>query len=314
MINSVEMQGKGSIKPNSRRRRKQLIWFISKWIPRPWSGEMTFQRRPHGSCPQENGVWKTSEEPPSFSPHIAFRSRTWVLCVKLSGSTGGQWEGPGPRPQRHACSVLRAETQAGRDARKTHKFWKWKGNVQTFAGTRSPIYSCQLFTQWGHFLEDGGGAICATCNPAAVLFFIWKNVLSADEVRLHPDGGLAVITQAECHHTHFPPPTVLPFFCAGCQSDFITKDWAVYKEILTLKRSCHVTILYIPSREEQAFFTGRSLSLLNGFCRFLPVSSPYPRVRRTVLHTQAFTRCKWKIETKVFNILQSVQKPLVIVY
>lgn len=33
MISSVEMQGKGSIKPNYRHGREQLIRFISKWIP-----------------------------------------------------------------------------------------------------------------------------------------------------------------------------------------------------------------------------------------------------------------------------------------
>lgn len=105
--------------------------------------------------------------------------------------------------------------------------------------------------------------------------------------QLNPDGGHAVIIQAECHNTRFSPPMVLCFFGKDCQSELITKTCVIYKSILTLTGLCRVTRLYIPSCEEWAFFTGRSLSLLNGFCRFLPVSSAYPRVSQTALRTAA---------------------------
>lgn len=68
-----------------------------------------------------------------------------------------------------------------------------------------------------------------------------------------------------------PSVWFLLFLEAGVIYGFITDDTTVYSLLPKF------TILYIPAYKGSAFFTGRSLSLLDRCCRFLPVSFPYPQ-------------------------------------
>lgn len=225
----------------------------------------------------------------------------WQVCKCKS-------EGAKLQPALPAAAAALSRSPGQTQREKRDKAEKRKGKVQTFAGTLNPIYSSQLFTQWGHFLQDGGEAICATRNLTSILSFIWKNVLfccsylgTAKWAPFTRGGGNGRRNSTEGWLRLYDQRVITSIGFLG----LITKVCVVYitKKSWPWNDDVTFTVLYIPLREEWAFFTGRSTSLLNGFCRFLPVSSPYPWVRQTQM--PATVSFKWSTQTKTFIAFRS---------